>query len=108
MCQYLCPRMSLFLGGSFMPSYISFLNFSVLVTEEQKKNILNYYFIVISNLTKKGTYNKTQRNLKKHLWWDHQNFTQLTVPEIHPRQNEGPHASKWLSTLHSWLRLPTK
>lgn len=84
------------------------LNFSVLVMEEQKKNILNCYFIVISNLTKNGTCNKIERNLKKVRWWDHQDFTQLTMPEIHPRQSEGPHASKGLSTLHSRLWLPTK
>lgn len=91
-----------------MPSYISFSNFSVLVMEEQKENILNYDFIVISNLTKNGTYNKIQRNLKKLLWWDHQNFTQLTMPEICLRQNEGPHSFKRLSTLHSQLWLYTK
>lgn len=73
------------------------LNFSLLVMEEQKKNILNYYFIVISNVTKNGTYNKIERNLKKVRWWDHQDFTQLTMPEIHLRQSEGPHASKGLS-----------
>lgn len=65
-----------------MPSCISFFNFSVLVMEKQKKHILNYYSLSISNWTKNSAYNKIQRKLKKLCLWEYHDFAWLIMPDI--------------------------